>query len=195
MQKVKCVVVGNGAVGKTCMLISYVTNTFPNEYIPTVLDNTTMNIMVDGRTISLELWDVAGYEEYERLRPLNYPQTDVFLIAFSVVSLPSFECVLSKWWPEVSHHCPDTPLVLVGTKVDLREDDATIQRLAFKQQVPVSDKEGLQRAQEIHAVGYVECSALTQQGLKEVFDEAIRAALHLKPSKPPKKLHGGCVFI
>lgn len=52
--------------------------------------------MVDGKTISLGLWDTAGQEDYDRLRPLSYPQTDVFLICFSLVSPPSYENVRTK---------------------------------------------------------------------------------------------------
>ena len=176
------------AVGKSCLLISYTTNAFP-EYIPTTQhDNYSANVMVDGKQINLDLWGTAGQEDYDRLRPLSYPQTDVFLICFSLICPASCENVRSKWYPEVSHHCPDTPVILVGTKLDLREDKDTIDKLKEKKLAPVTHPQGIAMAKDISATKYLECSALSQKGLKLVIDEAIRAVLCPK-SKPKKSGH------
>merc|ERR1712137_874347 len=168
---------GDGAVGKTCLLISYTSNSFPQEYVPTVFDNYSANVMVDSKTVSLGLWDTAGQEDCDRLRPLSYPQTDIFLICFSIVSPTSFQNVKTKWVPEVKHHCPDTKLILVATKMDLREDKGQIDRLKEKGYQPISQADGEALARDIGAEAYRECSALTQKGLKQVFDEAIKAVV------------------
>ncbi|KAJ1999372.1 Rho GTPase [Coemansia thaxteri] len=185
MQTIKCVVVGDGAVGKTCLLISYTTNKFPSEYVPTVFDNYAVTVMIGDEPYTLGLFDTAGQEDYDRLRPLSYPQTDVFLVCFSVTSQASYENVKEKWFPEVQHHCPVVPCIIVGTQVDLREDPATLQKLAKNHQKAIPPEQGLSLAKELNAVKYVECSALTQKGLKNVFDEAIVAAL--EPPAPKKK--------
>ncbi|KAA0707479.1 Cell division control protein 42 -like protein G25K GTP-binding protein [Triplophysa tibetana] len=180
MQTIKCVVVGDGAVGKTCLLISYTTNKFPSEYVPTVFDNYAVTVMIGGEPYTLGLFDTAGQEDYDRLRPLSYPQTDVFLVCFSVVSPSSFENVKEK-----------TPFLLVGTQIDLRDDPSTIEKLAKNKQKPITPETAEKLARDLKAVKYVECSALTQKGLKNVFDEAILAAL--EPPEPKKKRK--CVLL
>uniref|UniRef100_A0A8C8DSN0 Cell division cycle 42, like n=1 Tax=Oryzias sinensis TaxID=183150 RepID=A0A8C8DSN0_9TELE len=130
MQTIKCVVVGDGAVGKTCLLISYTTNKFPSEYVPTVFDNYAVTVMIGGEPYTLGLFDTA---------------------------------------------------------VDLREDSNTIEKLAKNKQRPLHPESGDKLARELRAVKYVECSALTQRGLKNVFDEAILAALEPPETKTKKK--------
>jgi len=193
MQNIKCVVVGDGAVGKTCLLISYTTNAFPGEYVPTVFDNYSANVMVDGKIVNLGLWDTAGQEDYDRLRPLSYPQTDVFLVAFSIISPDSFDNVKSKWWPEISHHAPGVPIILVATKCDLRGDQIALNQLQARGLHVITQAEAQARGKEIGAVNVLESSALTQENLMAVFNEAIRAALNSKPKT--KKGGGGCVLL
>ena len=95
--------------------------------------------MVDSKPVNLGLWDTAGQEDYDRLRPLSYPQTDVFLLCFSITSPASLDNIRSKWHPEINHHAPGVPFLLVGTKMDLREDPDTVTRLQQKRLAPVSD--------------------------------------------------------
>ena len=189
---VKCVAVGDGAVGKTCLLISYTTNTFPRTYVPTVFDNYACNVMVDGQVVSLGLWDTAGQDDYDRLRPLSYPQTDVFMVVYSVISPKSFENVKFKWAPELLHYAPGTPVVLVGNKVDLREDQDTLDELAKRGLRMVTRGEGEALAREIGAVKYVECSALTQESLMEVFNAVILEAIK---GKRKTKKRSSCVVL
>jgi len=176
-QSAKCVVVGDGAVGKTCLLATYSRNEFPSEYVPTVFDNYETAVMVDGVCYNLNLWDTAGQEEYDKLRFLCYPDSDVFLLCFSLIQPPSFENVEKRWKPELETHCPNTPILLIGTKLDLRDDPNTIEQLKKERAVPISHEQGLEMAKKITAATYVECSALTQKGLREVFDEATRLVI------------------
>ena len=187
----KLVIVGDGACGKTCLLIVFSKDQFPEVYVPTVFENYVADIEVDNKQVELALWDTAGQEDYDRLRPLSYPSTDVFLVTYSIISPHSFDNVKSKWWPEIQHHAPGVPIVLVGTKSDLREDAGTISQLESQGLSMVTEAAAEGMRQEIGAKKALVCSAMTQDGLKNVFDEAIRAALD-KP-KPVKK--GPCTIL
>ncbi|KAH9662625.1 Rac-like GTP-binding protein ARAC1 [Citrus sinensis] len=167
---IKCVTVGDGAVGKTCLLISYTSNTFPTDYVPTVFDNFSANVVVNGSTVNLGLWDTAGQEDYNRLRPLSYRGADVFILAFSLISKASYENVSKKWIPELKHYAPGVPIILVGTKLGA---------------VPISTAQGEELRKLIGAPAYIECSSKTQQNVKAVFDAAIRVVL--QPPKTKKK--------
>jgi small GTP-binding protein len=185
MKSIKCVVVGDGAVGKTSLLISYTTNQFPEDYVPTVFDNYSANVMVGDEKVTINLWDTAGQEEYDRLRPLSYTQTDIFLICFSVVEPSSFQNVSSKWIPEIRHHSPkDTKILLIGTKIDLRDDPHVLDELDEQGFKPISEQEAAQLAKSLGIVNYLECSAASQKGVREVFDCAIKSVIAPEEESP-----------
>jgi small GTP-binding protein len=191
-EAIKLVVIGDGAVGKTCLLISYANNQFPEDYIPTVFDNYVVNLTAGDKNIELGLWDTAGQEEYDRLRPLSYANANVFLVCFSIVNPVSFENISAKWYPEVMHFCPEVPLIVVGTKLDLRDDQATLDKLATQGHKPISTAQGEELARKIKAVKFMECSAKTGQQLKSVFDEAVKSVLFKKGNR---KRGGRCLIL
>lgn len=179
----KLVIVGDGACGKTCLLIVFSKDQFPEVYVPTVFENYVADIEVDGKQVELALWDTAGQEDYDRLRPLSYPDTDVILMCFSIDSPDSLENIPEKWTPEVRHFCPNVPIILVGNKKDLRNDSTTIRELQKMKQEPVKYDEGRSMSEKIQAFHYLECSAKTKEGVREVFETATKAALQVKKKK------------
>jgi small GTP-binding protein len=188
MQAIKCVVIGDEAVGKTSLLISYTTNQFPTDCSPTVIDNYSGYAIVDGKTVHLGLWDSAGREDSDRFRPLMYPQTDIFFVCYSIASPSSYSNVMEKYVPEIKHHCPNTPFFVVGLKTDLRQDADTTKLVEGKGSKILTPEDGDELAKRVGANQYIECSAKLNEGLKLLFDEAIRCAI----STPKKKKSLGC---
>nr|KAG5713913.1 hypothetical protein BaRGS_024540 [Batillaria attramentaria] len=175
------------------MLVSYKTDTFPEEYVPTVFDNYSEELNVDGQNVNLQLWDTAGQEDYDRLRPLAYPNTDVFMLCFSLMSETSMRNVREKWYPEIRNHDSHVPVVLVGTKLDLRQNKEEVRALKSRKQAPVSTSQGNDLAHTIKASRYFECSALTQENLKDAFRETVRVALN--PASAGKKAKPKCAIL
>ncbi|KAH6938605.1 hypothetical protein HPB50_011012 [Hyalomma asiaticum] len=178
---IKMVVVGDGMVGKTCLLVAFTTGAFPgNDYEPTVFDNYAGSLLVDGVTANLTLWDTAGQEDYEKLRPLSYPGSDVFLLCFSISSEASYNNIYTKWQPEAQAPLSHDSIRLT-TKADLRQEESA--------EDLVSRAAGKKLASKIKAYSYIECSAKTGERVKEVFEEAARAVLQPKSSKKKKEVH------
>lgn len=173
----KCVFLGDGAVGKTSLIVSYTTNGYPTKYVPTAFDDFSAVVQVDGQPVRLQLCDTAGQDEFDKLRHFCYTRTDVLLLCFSVVSPASFQNIGEKWVPEIRRRCPLTPVILVGTQCDLRQDVKVLIDLARRRERPVLEEDARALADKIGAVSYIECSSLTQKNLKEVFDAAISVGL------------------
>ncbi|GAB0098423.1 uncharacterized protein DMENIID0001_141530 [Sergentomyia squamirostris] len=181
---IKCVVVGDGAVGKTNLIVSYLENRFVPEHIPTASDIYNVDVQVDDVPVRVTICDTPGQDNLDVLRELSYPDTNIFLVCFSVVHPETFRSVKTKWLPRLSHY-QDARVVVVGTHADLRCDRSTIIRLQCQGEKPVSLTDAWDFARSIGAK-YIESSSRTKDKVKEVFDTAIWDALTARrpESKP-----------
>jgi len=191
MQSIKVVVVGDGAVGKSTFLMSLTLGMPINatDYVPTTFDNFHCVYPFESRSISLGLWDTAGQSDFEKLRPISYKEADVFLLFFSVVNPTSAENIKDKWIAEVKQHCPNIPYFLIGTQTDQRENQKVLDELNERKQKPLKEKDGKKLAKDIEAVKYMECSAKTMSGYRDIFDEVLRFVIndHKQGKKPGKQ--------
>lgn len=187
----KLVIIGDGACGKTSLLSVFTLGYFPTHYVPTVFENYVTDCRVDGKSVQLALWDTAGQEDYERLRPLAYSKAHVILVGFSVDTPDSLDNVKHKWVEEAIRLCAGVPIILVGLKKDLREDPVAIEEMRKKSLRFVTTHDGEQAAREIGAKRYLECSSLSGEGVDDVFEAATRAALLTFE----KSEGGGCCVV
>ncbi|BFU23495.1 Rho family GTPase [Entamoeba histolytica] len=167
----KIVVVGDGAVGKTCLLLAFSKGEIPTAYVPTVFENFSHVMKYKNEEFILHLWDTAGQEEYDRLRPLSYADSDVVLLCFAVNNRTSFDNISTKWEPEIKHYIDTAKTVLVGLKVDLRKDGSD----------DVTKQEGDDLCQKLGCVAYIEASSVAKIGLNEVFEKSVDCIFSNKP--------------
>ncbi|POI22499.1 hypothetical protein CIB84_013754 [Bambusicola thoracicus] len=182
--EIKAVVVGDGGCGKTSLLMVFARGDFPKVYVPTVFEKYTASFRIRGKPAKIHLWDTAGQEDYDRLRPLSYSDTNVVLICFDVTSRSSYDNILTKWYPEVNHFCKGVPVLLVGCKTDLRQGHHD----------SVTFLEGEAMARQVQAAAYLECSALHRDNVRDVFIEACTIALRGARRPRRKKRHRNCVL-
>lgn len=173
-EEIKVVVVGDGYTGKTTLCIVYKDGEYPQDpYVPTIFENYAATVTWNNRRYILNLFDSAGQEEYDQLRIMAYPNTNVFILCFSVVDPDSYSNILSKWIPELNRHAPRVPIILVGTKLDLRNDPSTLDHLAEKNQRPITQSQGEYLARICSAKAYAECSSMLNFNVRNVFEQVI----------------------
>ncbi|KAK1800334.1 hypothetical protein P4O66_005482 [Electrophorus voltai] len=156
-EQLKIVIVGDGGCGKTSLLMVYAKGDFPETYAPSVFEKYVTMVTHGGKEIQLNLYDTAGQDDYDRLRPLSYQDANLVLICYDVTNPTSFDNVLIKWYPEVRHFCRDVPIILIGCKTDLRKDKERTRKLKAQDQAPIT------YIQDQAPITYIQVSAdLTQ---------------------------------
>mmetsp|Transcript_29917 Transcript_29917/g.46319 ORF Transcript_29917/g.46319 Transcript_29917/m.46319 type:complete len:215 (-) Transcript_29917:172-816(-) len=176
-EKLKIVCLGSPAVGKTSFLLTLTTKEFPAEYIPTTAhDFVIKHLTEDKDHVELSFHDTGGHEEYDRLRPLVYPDTDVFIIMMSITDRISQTDVGDRWVPEVIKYNPETPIIFLSTKNDLREDQEAMSNLEHK---PLTREDGEAIADAFGGAGFVEISSMKGTNL-DVLPEKICQLAFLK---------------
>ncbi|KAG2383107.1 hypothetical protein C9374_004444 [Naegleria lovaniensis] len=186
----KIVIVGDGATGKTCLLMTLMNGEFPSDYVPTVYDFYEHPCKSIPH-LSVGFWDTAGPEEYDRLRPLSYPNTDVFYLTFSINSYSSFKNIPEKWIPELRRYCCNVPIILVGTKTDLRQDPVSRKTaLVLREEKPITYEQGELMSRHTGCIAYIEVSALKKEGINGLDELALKSICVSKSQyKPPKKCY------
>ena len=122
----------------------------------TIVDIFKCFVLIDNKPVQLSMYDTGGQEEYDRLRPLAYnSDTNVVLMCFSLFDPESYENLISKWHPEIQNYLPNVPIILVGTKMDLRNDRLLIEKMFAKKQSPITYQQGLDLKEKLKASAYI----------------------------------------
>ncbi|XP_078394104.1 rho-related GTP-binding protein Rho6-like, partial [Cetorhinus maximus] len=132
-------------------------------YVPTVFENYTASVELEGLPVELSLWDTSGSPYYDNVRPLCYSDSDAVLVCFDVSRPETLDSAVKKWNTEIQDYCPSTRVLLVGCKTDLRTDYSTVLELSSQKQAPISHEQGSVSAKQIGAEAYLECSAFTSE--------------------------------
>jgi len=196
------VIAGDGVVGKSSILSVLVNQEFPETYVPTTFENSVinsadLNLKIDNnKIIDINLWDIAGQEEYEKMRPVAYQNADVVILCFSIDSIDSLKNITSKWIPEIKYYNDSVMFLLVGTKADIRENRQLINELQEDGITIISKTAGETLAKEIgNHVAYMECSALENRGITEVFEAAVNMGLWKKYERGESKTGCRCSIL
>ncbi|XP_062870786.1 rho-related GTP-binding protein RhoF [Trichomycterus rosablanca] len=195
-KQLRMVIVGDGGCGKTSLLMVYAKGDFPEHYAPSVFEKYVTTVTHGGADITLNLYDTAGQDDYDRLRPLSYQEANLVIVCYDVTNPTSYDNVLIKWYPEVHHFCPGVPILLIGCKTDLRKDKERTRKLRTLNQEPITYRQGEETRKEMNAALYLECSAKYQENVQDIFKEATKLALeHRRRSRQLHRKKKKCSIL
>jgi len=176
---INCILLGDEKIGKSSIASTYISpgGGFPQSYEPTTREEYNVERQLnDGfgqkQSVALKIVDTGGQKDLDRLRPLCYNQANVFILCFSVVVPSSFQSLMTKWIPEIKRHTNyhKISLFLIGTQSDLRSNTTVLLKLSKDGKSPISESRAIRLGGKIGAKNYIECSALTQKNVRQIFD-------------------------
>ncbi|NXR77567.1 RND1 protein, partial [Pycnonotus jocosus] len=183
----KLVLVGDVQCGKTAMLQVLAKDCYPETYVPTVFENYTACLASEEQRVELSLWDTSGSPYYDNVRPLCYSDSDAVLLCFDVSRPETLDSAAKKWKTEILDYCPNTRVLLIGCKTDLRTDLSPLLELSHQKQAPISYEQGCAAARQLGAEGYLECSAFTsEKSVHSIFRTVSGICLSKSPPQPPR---------
>ncbi|KAM6233337.1 rho-related GTP-binding protein Rho6 isoform 1-T1 [Porphyrio hochstetteri] len=183
----KLVLVGDVQCGKTAMLQVLAKDCYPETYVPTVFENYTACLASEEQRVELSLWDTSGSPYYDNVRPLCYSDSDAVLLCFDISRPETLDSASKKWKTEILDYCPNTRVLLIGCKTDLRTDLSTLMELSHQKQAPISYEQGCAAAKQLGAESYLECSAFTsEKSVHSIFRTVSGICLSKNPLQPPR---------
>ncbi|WAR18622.1 CDC42-like protein [Mya arenaria] len=188
---IKCVLVGDAGVGKTSLAARISSRKFKPDYVPTVFDNYAATVMLDDKPVHFSLFDTAGKEDYDRLRVISYMNCDVFLVCFSVYERETLESVEGHWIPEIRQYLPKVPYILVATQIDRRSPSPNM----VNDKPSVTFKEASELATRCGAASYIECSAMTSEGVCDVIRDTIETVQKSLDCRSNRSACCGCTLV
>ena len=165
------VMVGDSRVGKTALASKFRSGKFESGYNRTGFESMSTSSIVEGNRVKFSILDTSGYQGPMPTRELAYREADVFLLCYRISDPSSLFSAINHWVPELRHHAPATPILLVGCASDERNGTGRTGAI-------VSSQQALAMSQQVEAVMYVETSAMTSaRGVASVMEVAALASL------------------
>jgi len=190
MEDIKVVMVGDGNVGKTSLLISYTTNRFPEDHIPTIFEYYSSYAVVNNNPVRMNFLDTSGEKDYQELNVLGYNQADVFVVVFSVSDPNSFKNVKKFWIPEIRKYDSTIPILLIANKIDKRDEGTETSPKPTKKKETAKQfvsTEKISRISKKYKLQFIEVSAYSQKNLHTAMQMAAELGMQKIQRSIPKK--------